>query len=211
VSHRLAAGTALVAAALIALTACSSSGGKPSKTTPPTSTSTSSTPPTSTPPTTSSTPADPSQRAVAEATAFVPIYEAELDTLYSNPTVSINDIYLVAVQPEATDDALGIAKYRQSNYRQAGSQKLVKVSGVSVHMSGLGGPSATAKYPTVQLTACVDVSGVKVTDAKGHPVGNPKNPPYLIESLTIVNIKYPSASGWRVSKAPNKQAQSCGA
>jgi hypothetical protein len=134
-----------------------------------------------------------------------------LDKLYSDPTVSINDIYKVAVQPESTDDALGIAKYRSSNYRQTGSQKLAKVSGTVVHLSGLGGSSGNAKYPTVQLTACVDVSGIRVTDAHGKPVGNPSNPKYLIESLTIVNIKYPSTTGWRVSNAPNKQANSCGA
>jgi hypothetical protein len=141
----------------------------------------------------------------------VPTYEAELDRLYSDPTISINDIYLVAVQPEATDDALGIAKYRAADFRQTGAQKLVKLSGISVHMSGLGGTSANAKYPAVKLTACVDVSGVKVTDARGKPVGNPNNPKYLLESLTIVNIKYPSVTGWRVSDAPNKQANSCGA
>ena len=149
--------------------------------------------------------------AARQATAFVPTYLAGLDKLYSDPTDSINDIYLVAVQPEATNEALGIAKYRASNYRQSGSQHLITVSGPSVHMSGLGGNSGNASYPTVQLTACVDVSAVTVTDAQGERVGNPDKPTYLIESLTIVNINYPAAAGWRVSDAPNRPASACDA
>ncbi len=208
--HRLAPAAALLVGAVLTVSACSSSGGSPtnSSSDPVTSSaSLPSTPPTSSTPSTSPTSA--ADVAEQQAVEFVPMYLAELDKLYSDPTVSINDIYTVAVQPESTDDALGIAKYRSSNYRQTGTQKLVNVSDPSVHLSGLGDGSPNAAYPTVQMTACVDVSGVKVTDAQGKPAGDPNSPAFLIESLTIVNVNYPSSGGWRVSNAPNKQATSC--
>jgi hypothetical protein len=115
------------------------------------------------------------------------------------------------VQPESTTEATAIAQFRAANDRQAGVSQLVKTFGESVNMGGLGGTSGTATYPTVQLTACVDVSGVSVTEATGKSLGSPGSPKYLLEGLTIVNIKYPDATGWRVSAAPNKQASTCGA
>lgn len=212
-NYRLTSAAVLLTVVAVA-SACSSSDGSPThSSSPPPTTSLASSP--STPPATSPTPSTPSPStspadvAEQQATAFVPIYLAELDKLYSDPTVSINDIYRVAVQPESTREATAIARLRSANERQTGTSQLVKTSGASVHMAGLGGTSGTAKYPTVQLTACVDVSGVSVKDAKGKVLGSASRPKYLVESLTIVNIKYPDASGWRVSAAPNKQANTC--
>jgi len=209
VNGRVAVSLALAVAVLSAATGCTGSKGDTGKTS---SVATTASPPSSTPPSSSSSPPPtPSEIAKNQVVKFLPTYYATLDRLYSNPRAPITDIYQVAVQPESTNEALAIAKFRAAGDRQSGTQHLVKVSDVVVNLAGAGGSSATARYPVVKLTACVDVNGVSVTDAAGKPVGSANRPRYLVENLTVVNIKYPQASGWRVSNAPNKQAYTCGA
>jgi hypothetical protein len=208
-----AATVALIAALAVMIAGCSSSSGKPkgASSSPPSATLSSSlnTSPTSPAAAATSPSANPSDAATEEATAFVPTYLAMIDKLYSDPTVSINDIYEVAVAPESTTEAVAIAQFRGASDRQAGAQKLIQVSDPLVTLSGLGGTSSTATYPTVQLTACVDVSAITATDAVGKSLVPPSRPNYLLDSLTIVNIKYPSSDSWRVSYATNKQTSSC--
>lgn len=195
----------VLACAGLLLGACSSSGGDKPTTAPPT-------PRTSTVPTsTTSTQSDPGSRAVREATAFVPSYLATLDRLYNNPSLSLNELHTVAIDPEFTIEATAIGKFRDAGDRAEGTQKLAQISRTSVHLSGLGGQSAAASYPAVELTACVDVSGTTAKDAHGRSIGKSSRPRYLVESLTIVNIKYPAKDGWRVTAAPNRQAASCAA
>ncbi len=213
--YPLAVPVAIVVAVAVTIAGCSSSAGKPTKDPSSSSfagilSSSSVESPTSPAPTTPAPSVNPRDAATGEATAFVPTYLAMVDKLYADPTVSINDIYEVAVAPEATTEAVAIAQFRGASDRQAGAQKLIQVSGQSVSLTGLGGTSSTATYPTVQLTACVDVSAVTATDATGKSLVPPSRPSYLIDSLTIVNTKYPSSDGWRVSYATNKQASSCG-
>ncbi len=52
-------------------------------------------------------------------------------------------------------------------------------------------------------------SGVREVDQNGNSVTLPSRPTYFVESLTVVNISYPSATGWRVSQATNKGASTC--
>jgi hypothetical protein len=207
-SHpRVRRGVLAAAAAAIAATAISSCSSSPttSPTTPPNTPSA-----TTTSPTSSSTPTPtPSQKALAAAKAQIRPYLAMLDRQYNNPTTPLNDLYQVTTDPEFTIDAQAIGRFRAAGYRGFGSQKLMSVTGTSVLLKGTGGSGPIAKYPTVKLTACVDVSGSSAKDATGKPIGDPHRPKYLIESLTLVNIKYPDANGWRVANAPNKEANSC--
>jgi len=64
-------------------------------------------------------------------------------------------------------------------------------------------------FPTVHVTACVDVRAVRATDKDGRSLVPASRKRYLIDQLTIVNINYPSATGWRVSSVTNAQADSC--
>jgi hypothetical protein len=212
VNHRLACVAALFAV-LVGASACSSSGGSTihSSSPAPTTSAASSpnTPPTSSTPPTSPTSTSPADSAEQQATAFVPMYLAELDRLYNDPTININDIYQVAVEPESTVEAQALGIFRGASDRGGGASRLVMTSNVTAHLSGVGGTSSTANYPAVELTACVDVTGVTAIDATGKslvPAGRPK---YLVERLTIVNIKYPDTASWRVSDAPNSQAATC--
>ena len=203
---------AIVLVAALAVAGCSASGGKRTDDSSSASSSALSSrdkPPISSSPSTASRSANPTDSAADDATAFIPTYLAVLDNLYADPTASINDIYKVAVAPEATSEAVAIAQFRAASDRQAGAQKLIQVFSPSVSLTGLGGTSSTATYPTVQVTACVDVSAITATDATGKSLVPPTRPNYLLDSLTIVNTSYPSSDGWRISYATNKQASSC--
>lgn len=197
----------IIAAALVVVTGCSSSGGgKPTDS--PTSSLPSTSSSTSDSPTISSPPADPIKVAVTQAEAFVPTYLAELDKLYLDPTKPLNDIYQVATGDEARTEIVGIGKFRSQNYRQTGRSVLAHVTAGKVDLAN--DPKANPpKFPSVSIIACVDVSGVGALDAKGKSIVPANRKKYLISTLTIVNIKYPSSAAWRVSAAPNKQADSC--
>lgn len=141
--------------------------------------------------------------------AFIPSYLRMIDDLYSNANRPLDDIYQVAVAPDATTEATAIGKFRARGYRQTGRSQLVAASAKSVHLSGNSSASAPPSAPTVVVTACVDVSHVNAVDSSGHSVVAPGRPDYLVEELTVVNPHYPDTASWRVSAAPNRQAQSC--
>ena len=195
-----AAATAVVAAVLT-VSGCSSSGNG------------SSTAPISTAPGSSSSaapsPADPSTDAEAQAVAFVPTYVRTIDDLYLDPARPLDDLYEVAVAPEATAQATAIGTFRSQGYRQVGWSQVVTATADSVDLTTDPAASPSPTLPTVVVTACVDVSQVQATDASGTSVIPADRPRYLVARLTVVNPNYPDASSWRVSEAPNRQAQSC--
>ncbi len=195
-----AAATA-AAALLLTVSGCSSSGDGSS--TAPTSTSSGSS--SSAAPTTT----DPSDDAEAQAVALVPTYVRTIDDLYLDPSRPVDDLYEVAVTPEATAQATAIGTFRSQGFRQAGRSQLVTATAESVDLTTEPAASPSPTLPTVVVTACVDVSQVQATDASGNSVIPADRPRYLIARLTVVNPHYPDASAWRVSEAPNRQAQSC--
>ncbi len=195
-----AAATA-AAALLLTVSGCSSSGDGSS--TAPTSTSSGSS--SSAAPTTT----DPSDDAEAQAVALVPTYVRTIDDLYLDPSRPVDDLYEVAVTPEATAQATAIGTFRSQGFRQAGRSLLVTATAESVDLTTEPAASPSPTLPTVVVTACVDVSQVQATDASGNSVIPADRPRYLIARLTVVNPHYPDASAWRVSEAPNRQAQSC--
>jgi hypothetical protein len=199
---RTAAGAAAV---LLALTAsgCSSSSDPGSSSSPTSGASTSQTPSPS--PTTPS----PAEEAQALAVALVPDYLRTIDDLYLDPSLPLDGIYRVAVAPEATAQATAIGKFRSQGYRQTGRSQLVTASAARTDLSNSPAASPSPVFPTVVVTACVDVGKVDAIDASGTTVVPPGRPRYLIQQLTVVNPNYPDTSSWRVSEAPNSQAQSC--
>jgi hypothetical protein len=199
---RAAAGAAAVILGLTA-SGCSSSSDPGPSTSPTSATSTSQT--SSPQPTTPS----PTQEAQAQAVAFVPTYLQKIDDLYLDPSRSLDEIYQVAVAPDATTEATAIGKFRGQGYRQTGRVQLVSASAVSVDLSNSPAASPSPVFPTVVVTACVDVSQVGAVDATGQSIVPADRPRYLIEQLSLVNPHYPDPTSWRVSEASNRQAQSC--
>lgn len=195
-----AAATAVVAAVLT-VSGCSSSGDGSSAA----PASTTSGPSSSAAPSTT----DPSSDAEAQAVAFVPTYLGEIDDLYLDPSRPLDDLYEVAVAPEATAQATAIGTFRSQGFRQIGRSQLVTATADSVDLTTDPAASPSSTLPTVVVTACVDVSQVQATDASGTSVIPADRPRYLVARLTVVNPNYPDASSWRVSEAPNRQAQSC--
>jgi hypothetical protein len=193
---------AFVASLALGVAACSASSGTSAE---------SSTPaPSSTPSSTSATrSADPSEAAEDQAIALIPTYLQVIDDLYLDPSRSLDDVYTVAVAPEATSEAGAIATFRAQGYQQVGRSQLVTTSVSSVDLTSDPTASPSPVLPTVVVKACVDVSQVQATDATGTSVVSADRPAYLVAQLTVINIGYPDAASWRVSAAPNTQAQSC--
>ncbi|RBY91416.1 hypothetical protein DQ241_06025 [Blastococcus sp. TF02A-30] len=190
---------------LLALTAsgCSSSSDPGSSSSPTSKTAPSQTPSPSVP-----TPG-PVEEAQALAIALVPDYLRTIDDLYLDPSLPLDGIYEVAVAPEATAQATAIGKFRSQGYRQTGRSQLVTASAASTDLSNSPAASPAPVLPTVVVTACVDVGEVDAIDASGTSIVPPGRPRYLIQQLTAVNTNYPETSSWRISDAPNRQAQSC--
>jgi hypothetical protein len=152
---------------------------------------------------------DPAEDAESQAVAHVTTYLSTIDDLYLDSARSLDDLYDVAVAPEATAEATAIGTFRAQGYRQTGRSQLVSASADSVDLANDPSASPSPLLPSVVVTACVDVSQVQATDQGGMSVVPPDRPRYLIQQLTVVNTNYPDASSWRVSAAPNTQVQSC--
>jgi hypothetical protein len=167
---------------------------------------------TSSPPSSSAAPttANPSQDAQSQAVALVPAYLQKIDDLYLDPSRALDEIYQVAVAPDAVAQATAIAKFRAQGYRQTGRVQLVSASAGSVDLTNSSAVSPSPTLPTVVVTACVDVSHVGAVDATGQSIVPADRPRYLVEQLTVVNPHYPDPSSWRVSTASNRQERSCG-
>jgi hypothetical protein len=203
-----AVGLSVLALALVAaLSACQGSSTptadpSTSATSGPTSPS-----PDSTSPSSSST--SPTDEASAQAVAVVPTYLKTLDDLAVDPTLPLRRLHDVAVSPEFTVQVAAIARFRAKGYRQVGQVHLVNTSVRRVNLANRPTASPSPQWPTVWVTACVDVSGVQAQNKAGESVIAVNRPKYLIEQLTITNRQYPDQTGWRVSHAPNTQAASC--
>jgi len=198
---RVLTGSAAVVAVLV-VSSCSSSRSDSSSAPPSTASSAPST-------STSSADADPGEDAKARAVALIPTYLGTIDDLFVDPSRSLDGLYRVTVAPEATAEATAIGMFRSQGYQQAGRSQLVTTSIGQVDLTNDPGATPSPVFPRVVVTACVDVSQVQATDSTGNSVISPDRPRYLVEQLTVVNINYPDAASWRVSEAPNRQAQSC--
>jgi hypothetical protein len=194
--------TATAAAVVLGLTVsgCSSSGDASSTAL----TSSTSSPSSSAAPTA----ANPSQDAQSEAVAFVSTYVGMIDDLRLDPSRPLDDIYQVAVAPEATAQASAIGELRSQDYRQTGRSRLVTAA-VEGTPGNSDAAAASPGLPPVVVSACVDVTDVGAVDAAGQSVVPPGRPGFLIAQLTMVNPRQTDASSWRVSEAVNRQAQSC--
>jgi hypothetical protein len=152
---------------------------------------------------------DPTEEAASQAVALVPAYVAKVDDLYLDSSRPLDEVYEVAVSGEATAEASAIGAFRSQGYVRTGRSELVTATATGIDLTVDPNASAPIDLPRVIVTACVDVGGVQAIDARGTSVVPADRPRYLVADLTIVNIDYPDPSSWRVSAAPNRQAQAC--
>jgi hypothetical protein len=194
---------------MITLSAC---GAKPSsganiQTGPVTSTTVSSTAPPS--PSATSSPATPESVAQAGAIAAVRKYYATIDKLYSDPRSSYNLIVTVSTAAQAGIDRNGVSRYRSQSWKQTGRQKISTIAAGVTDLTNQPAHKPDPIYPTVHVTTCNDVSKVGGVDANGKSLVAAGRKNFLLDAITVTNLTYPAASGWRVSNITNKGADSC--
>lgn len=186
-----------VALAMLTLSGCSSGNAAAGP---------SSSPVTATP---SATPPTPTDLAKVQALAIVPVYLETIDELYNDPKVPLNNLYNVSAQPDALVELKAIGLSRSYGNRQSGRVKLVRARVTGVNLTNMPKAKPHPVFPTVSVVACIDVSGVRGVGPTGRSLVPANRPRYQIEQLTVLNLSYPRAAGWRVSNSPNKQANSC--
>lgn len=143
-----------------------------------------------------------------QALALVPQYYATLDKLKIDPSASPNDVYTVAIAPDAATTIKLLNEYRSAGDKQSGTTKVVtsRATGVDATYEPTANP---AVYPSVQVIACLDVTNVRVSDMAGKRVGPANRPDFYVEKLTIINPAYPSKTGWKVRNTTNAGVSSC--
>jgi hypothetical protein len=198
-SHLKATAAVSLALTLLLVGCTSSQSAPPGPTTSSTDATSSSTPPST-----------PEEQAKTQVLAMLPTYFRTINELYNDPKKSPNDIYLVATEPEAGAELKAVNAARVAGIRSSGFTKLVsaQVTAVDLTNEPQGKPRV---LPTIKVTTCVDVSGVHAMGKDGKSVVPADRKQFLISRLMVVNYKYPSASTWVVSNAPNREADSCAA
>jgi len=144
-----------------------------------------------------------------QALTVIPIYLATVDKIATDPTVPLNTLYAVAASPEVLIDLKTHGVSRSLGFRQSGSTKVVSSRAMSVDLTSHPGAQPHPTFPTVTTLTCVDVSTVLVSDSRGIRVGVAHRANYFIEHITVSNLHYPSATGWRVSIITNRAVPSC--
>lgn len=151
----------------------------------------------------------PDSTQAAQVIASVSAYVRMLDDLRTDPTRPLDDIYQVAVAPDATAEASAVGRLRSQGYRQTGRSQVVTASLVGAASTGPVSTASSPAVPSVVVNACIDAGQVDAVDNDGKSVLPPGRPRYLIEQLTLISPHYPNPTSWRVSKAANRQAGSC--
>jgi hypothetical protein len=136
--------------------------------------------------------------------AFLPFYYATLDKVARSQVLALNNLDVVTADAKGDQEKATLAQYREKGWVQHGTTVLAAVKTTGVDLT-----SNSSERPTVHVLACIDVKNVSELDKSGRSVTTKARANYFVENLTVVNIDYPSSSGWRVTAAPNKGAASC--
>src|SRR5579875_1201632 len=137
----------------------------------------------------------PSQRVGEAAVAQVGRYERVLDDLFLNPRMSVTRLYAVSTQPDVNNEIADINRFRAADDRQSGRTEVTSTHIDNVDLSG--------SPPTVHVTACVKVAGVRATGPSGKSIVPKSRRPYYLTRLTLVNFKYPKSGSWLVKAVTN--------
>jgi hypothetical protein len=209
-SHRLwyrapAVGTVGALFALLAISACGGSHVNAQSGPATSPVSASSTTPTSQPPSDS-----PRAQAIAGAIAQVNRYERLLDELAIHPRLSLDRLYVVSTEPDVTDEIAYLNHFRSAGERQIGHVQLSATRAGRVDLTSR--PHARPpRYPSVVITTCLKVSGVRTVNSHGKSTVANDRKPYFLTHLTLVNVKFPASGQWLVKRVTDTEEQSCGA
>jgi hypothetical protein len=190
----------------VLLAACSPSTGATLETVPPPESSAVVAVP-SEPSTTTAPPATREDLAEAAAAKTVTDYSALLDRVAIDPTVPLDDLHNVAVDPNFSSITSDFARYRSQGDHLSGSTTVVRAVPMSVSLANT--PTARPPvFPVVTMRVCIDISANVTTDVNGTNLV-PNKPSFLDEQITVVNISYPDSTGWRVSDLTSRAVSSC--
>lgn len=140
--------------------------------------------------------------AAFDAVAHVTAYQSALDDLYLDPTLPLDSLHAVSVEPDFLTETSAVADFRAKGYRQDGRR--VVVTATANESTG-----AEPGKASIEVTACIDVSQVRGVDAAGTSIVAADRMPYLMSQLTFVQTAPGDPTSWRVSHGSNAQAASC--
>ncbi|WP_406368390.1 hypothetical protein OG788_46325 [Streptomyces sp. NBC_00647] len=185
----IALSTGLIAAGLMALSACSSSDGKDEATDKPSTVSKSSTAPAT---------SDPKEAAQKEAIAAYEAYWREMEKLYADSSGKGARLDRYA--------ASAALKKAETDAKRARDGGLIYVGHVTVTDPTVTKVDVSGKIPNATISNCLDISRWRTVDAKSKkPVKLPAN--RLTKYVVVSTVeKYPA--GWRVT-SDDPQGKSC--
>lgn len=154
-------------------------------------------------PTTQPSQQAPADQAAAAAEARYREFLRVGDTVGANGFSRAAAYEAVAVSPELAVQQLSVRQSRAQGLRQAGQTRLASLEVSSVDLDPPAGG-----YPKVVLQACLDVSGVDVTDRSGLSVVTADREPRSKSTVTMYQYKEGTvgaeAGGWYVYEATAK-------
>jgi hypothetical protein len=186
-------GLYLAVAAAMALAVGACTGGDPTSTPTPADTEPHATAPKSTPsPAPTALSAD---EAEAHAVAAVEEYLTLFDEISADPSRDVTALEQVA-NGRALDFATHqVTTWRDEGYTAVGAQVASDFAVTSVDIDP---DSSAADYPTVALTACVDLGDTDLVDADGASVVPADRPDRVLVDYVVANVGWPDDQQWRV-------------
>jgi len=138
------------------------------------------------------TPEEAEERAQTAVEAYLALFD-ELDT---NPDTDLADLGQVA-HGRALDWATHqITSRREAGHTAVGAQVVSDFTVTAVELDP--GDSAEVEYPSVELTACVDISNTDIVDEDGNSVVPADRLDRVLVDYIVWNIGWPDDQEWRV-------------
>lgn len=159
-------------------------------------------------PTTSPTPRA-SERTIAADAAVSQVrkYESVLDELSIHPRLSLDVLNTVATEPDLAAEIGSLNQFRNAKDRIEGRTQVT-----SVQVDGVRLPNQVGRrddLPTVKVSICLYVAGVRASDSSGRSIVTKSRKPYFLTHLTLVNPRYPKAAGWLVRNRTDREVDRC--
>jgi hypothetical protein len=143
----------------------------------------------------------PEEQAVADAQAAVTAFVTTSDELWSSAEADLSRLDDVAAEPVLSQLTASIEEHRVAGNQRRGAREVVQFEVTNVQLAGpieLEGGGTGAAGLSVSLTACVDLSTIKIVDADGNSLENPDAPDRRQYVYFAANRTPDDASGWRV-------------
>jgi len=134
-------------------------------------------------------------------------YENLLANLSAHRQASLDPLNSVSTEPDLAQEIGSINRLRDSRDRVSGRSRVTsrRVDKVLIPSAG----QESHQLPTVQVSICLFVGHVRAVGPSGHSIVPKSRKPYFLTRMTLVNHRYPSASGWLVSKVSDREVTRC--